>query len=759
MVSPTCATAQNAALSVGELVLSVLGGPRHGQIVRIRSPKCSIGSDRRCTLRLRARGVLPMHCLIVRGCAGAYVRRWSPDTRLNGGGFDDAMLRPGDRLSVGPVEFTIVHTGGDFSELAAEIVATSAQPAFNQEVLAAKRSAQNELPARPSSTARLGADAQPGTEHANDTGRDVALQQNLEEQKRRLHDEWAALNDRRQQFESQCREALDAQEAAEARLLAKRAELERWEARLSQVQQTLSDKSGEIEQQALVLATEREELEKARDTLEAQRSRFTAESSEVDRRLTLQAADLTRQRIELSRQQEELDSLRQELLAQQASWHEQTNVPLPDAERRNAVATNVCTASPSDAEAANAVTNAELPSVCAPEQESEPFAGDLAAADSSPANCEARTDQSDIAPSLADRDDSAIRLEDVLRHLGRHECESSGARSADDHASGPRHGLDCPGASNADIASRTHRTESFGPEAAPVEDDAQTGDATSIRGIERCNRWSEPDSVKAESDDATWPDANEPDDSANQKDSLGAVAAPAASGDDDIDAYMAELMRRLGKSPPSAVRQQAPESQPKRQTPKEPAPQQEQTTAADAGDEPEAERRPLSSLAPRAIAPEKQLDIGAMRELANQSTRSALDQHAWRSLWQTARSRLSTTATMAIVGLGLLWLHFAWIPSQLALYGGLAALGFGAFILAQYVYAAFRILAHLRSMPEGNAQDTFKTEGQELETAAPSDDQSPAPSRIDLSRLDALVAHTRNRGSSAEPSDPAESPN
>ncbi len=759
MVSPTCATAQNAALSAGELVLSVLGGPRHGQIVRIRSPKCSIGSDRRCTLRLRARGVLPMHCLIVRGCAGAYVRRWSPDTRLNGGGFDDAMLRPGDRLSVGPVEFTIVHTGGDFSECAAEIVATSAEPAFNRDVPAAMRSAQNEIPARPSSTARLGADAQPGTEHANDTGRDTTLQQNLDEQKRRLHDEWAALNDRRQQFESQCREALDAQEAAEARLLAKRAELERWEARLSQVQKTLSDKSGEIEQQALALATEREELENARDAIEAQRSRFTAESSEIDRRLTLQAADLTRQRIELSRQQEELDSLRQELLAQQARWHEQANVRLPDAERRDAVATDVGTASPFAADTANAVANAELPSGCASEQESESFAGDLAAADSSPANCEAWNDQSDISLSPAGHDDSAIRLEDVLRRLGRHESESSGARSAGGHENGPRHGLDYPGASNADIGSRTHQTESFSPANPPVEDDAQTGDETSLSGVERCNRRPEPDSIWAESDDATLPVADEPADSANQKESLGAKAAPAASGDDDIDAYMAELMRRLGKSPPSAARQQAPEPQPKRQMSKEPVPQDEQTTAADAGDEPEAERRPLSALAPRAIAPEKQVDIGAMRELANQSTRSALDQHAWRSLWQTARSRLSTTATMAIVGLGLLWLHFAWIPSQLALYGGLAALGFGAFLLAQYAYAACKILTHLRSTPEGNAQGACKIETQESETAAPSDDQSPGPSPIDLSRLDAQVAHTRNQGSNAEPSAPADALN
>lgn len=752
MVSPSCATAHNPAIYAGEIVLSVHGGPRHGQIVRIRSPKCSIGSDRRCTLRLRARGVLPMHCLIVRGCAGTYIRRWSPDTRLNGGGFDDAALRPGDRLSVGPVEFTIIHTGNDFSPLAAEVAATLPQPTVNQEARAATRSLQNVAPTQPGDT------APPGTELAALPTSGAAQQSNLEEQNRRLHDEWAALSDRRQQFESQCREALDAQEAADARLLAKRAELERWEARLSQAQQTLSDKSGEIEQQALLLATEREELERARNALEAQRTRFAAESSEVDRRLTIQAADLTRQRIELSRRQEELDSLRQQLMAEQARWHDQANIRVSSADPCDVVAADTYTAAPAAADAANAVADARPPSGVALEQESDSVAGDLAIADRSPTHSENLNDQPETLRPSPDRDDSAIFLEDVLRRLGRSESESRDERSADDREAQHSQGFHRPGASDAAAVSRTHRIESSGPADSPVEDDAQTEDETSLIGDERFNRWPAPESIKAESDDATLPAADEPTFCADQGNHPSSGSAAAVSGDDDIDAYMAELMRRLGKSPHAVPRQQASEPQPKRQEPKESARQQEQMAAAEAGDEPDAERRPLSALAPRAIAPENQQDIGAMRELANQSTRSALDQHAWRSLWQTARSRLTTTATMAIVGLGLLWLHFFWIPSQLALYGGLAALAFGAFLLAQYVYAACKILTCLRSTPEGNAQDACKIEEQESETADPVDDQSLAPSRIDLSRLDALVAYARNRGASAEPCDPADAP-
>ena len=39
------------------------------------------------------------------------VRRWSPDTLLNGCQFTDAPLNPGDRLSIGPIELEVVLPG------------------------------------------------------------------------------------------------------------------------------------------------------------------------------------------------------------------------------------------------------------------------------------------------------------------------------------------------------------------------------------------------------------------------------------------------------------------------------------------------------------------------------------------------------------------------------------------------------------------------------------------------------------------------
>ena len=92
----------------GELSLRIHGGNHDGQIVRLRSRKCTIGSGSQCTLRLRARGVLPLHCLIVRGTAAVIVRRWAPDTRLNGRDFQDAELTDGDILSIGPLQLEVM---------------------------------------------------------------------------------------------------------------------------------------------------------------------------------------------------------------------------------------------------------------------------------------------------------------------------------------------------------------------------------------------------------------------------------------------------------------------------------------------------------------------------------------------------------------------------------------------------------------------------------------------------------------------------
>ncbi|MHB8972583.1 MAG: FHA domain-containing protein [Pirellulaceae bacterium] len=111
MVTATAQPAFHSPLlgeTTGLLTLRVQGTEHDGRVLRIRSTKCLIGSDPTCTLRLRSATVRPFHCLILQGAAGTFIRRWSPDTCLNGCGFDEARLHPGDRISVGAIELEVL---------------------------------------------------------------------------------------------------------------------------------------------------------------------------------------------------------------------------------------------------------------------------------------------------------------------------------------------------------------------------------------------------------------------------------------------------------------------------------------------------------------------------------------------------------------------------------------------------------------------------------------------------------------------------
>jgi len=94
----------------GLLVLRVRGSSRDGQIVRLQSSKCTIGSGYNCTLRIQADNIGPVHCLILRGPNRTVVRRWSPDTRLNGRNFTESELQAGDYQSIGAIDLEVEET-------------------------------------------------------------------------------------------------------------------------------------------------------------------------------------------------------------------------------------------------------------------------------------------------------------------------------------------------------------------------------------------------------------------------------------------------------------------------------------------------------------------------------------------------------------------------------------------------------------------------------------------------------------------------
>lgn len=107
--SPICELPTETAAD--ELTLRIIGTEHDGRILRIQAAKCTIGSGRDCTLRLRAPGVQNLHCLILRGPGGLAAKAWSRDTTLNGRAFSDAQLNAGDRLTIGPIELEILAAG------------------------------------------------------------------------------------------------------------------------------------------------------------------------------------------------------------------------------------------------------------------------------------------------------------------------------------------------------------------------------------------------------------------------------------------------------------------------------------------------------------------------------------------------------------------------------------------------------------------------------------------------------------------------
>ena len=238
MVTGTVNTSVLGA-SLGDLVLRIRGSNYNGQVLRLKSAKCTIGSGPSCTLRLHGRGVNPLHCLILRGPNGVVIRSWSPDTRVNGRTFTNAPLSAGDRLNIGSLEFEIVATG--------EMTAKSPEAhAFYTEL----RQREEALDLR--------------EKELQDTTAALQIDQNNLEAERR---QWEELHNTQFSAESQ---KLDVRET-----------------QLQQEKESLDLRAKELEEAAAALQIDQNNLEAERHQWEELRNtQFSAESQKLDARKT-----------------------------------------------------------------------------------------------------------------------------------------------------------------------------------------------------------------------------------------------------------------------------------------------------------------------------------------------------------------------------------------------------------------------------------------------------------------------------------------
>lgn len=291
--------------SQGPLLLQIRGGLRNGEVVPFHSAKCTVGTSARCTHRILARGVQPLHCLIVRGSAATVIRSYSPATWLNGQRFGDAVLRPGDRLTVGPVEFQVVCLRAVNNEVPppegtiARIRHDRCPPArpLSSDGSMGGSCESRQLPDTCAEAADT-AFAETETEVANRAAE-------LDARKRELDSQAGELARREALLESFLREAESRHKSIDAR----QAELDKRQAELDERQAQLDKRQAELDAQG-------SRLEHWQAELQTRGTHISGQEADLDRR----RADLERRQAALDRRQADLDRQQSELEAQWAEW-------------------------------------------------------------------------------------------------------------------------------------------------------------------------------------------------------------------------------------------------------------------------------------------------------------------------------------------------------------------------------------------------------------------------------------------------------
>jgi hypothetical protein len=346
-----------------KLAMRVVSKEHRGREFSLQGAKCSIGSARGCTVRLRGAGVGPLHCLILQGAGGTIVRRRSPRTLLNGTPFDDAPLRPGDRLQVGPVELEIVDCAvvgeawrAGTSALPPLAALSRERDEFETAALAATRETASlrtivaeletqsaarmteltaqiaELAAeRDAQSAQLESAELLATERANLLAEQSALVESLTAGKAELAEMRSHLADRENEIEGMLQQETRRVNEIQNRLEDALRERQTLESRLRQQSDALREEaaSRELERERLIGECERldDELNKLRELVgytAAERDQLTLQMGQEQQRLVGEMRDLRLQQNELTevyreraQLQERLDQVQGELTVAQ----------------------------------------------------------------------------------------------------------------------------------------------------------------------------------------------------------------------------------------------------------------------------------------------------------------------------------------------------------------------------------------------------------------------------------------------------------
>ncbi|MEX2141535.1 MAG: FHA domain-containing protein [Pirellulales bacterium] len=734
MPEPSSTTApKSTAAPTSALTLRVCGTPQDGRLVRLNGAKCTIGSDSQCTLRLRAAGVIPFHCLIIRGPERTIVQRWSEDTRLNGQPFTAAMLGVGDRLTIGTVEFEVMDGIGSptaksapsVAALTAPIAPSSDQPANAPTCTAAQSRGDDCKAAAGHGRARARRLLTRLREVHQENELNGLRLARLEEEHRKLREEVVAADERRRDS-MECEVGAQTGEADRASLDQQDGELEQLRAQLEDEREALQNDRASfaqawaafehertaLESQRLLLQQELRTFEEHKHSLTLERIDWQTDTSRAEADIAIRrdeadrrAAALEKQRLEHELARRRLDEGQQDLTRRQAALQQSEN----DLVSRKQQIEEQRLALDSERQAF-VQERAQLDS------DHQRLAGEQAALTGGRQELETlrkqdRTNEDELSGRLAEQ---ARHLTEATERLNRSTQELEQQQALLEAA---RQELDDERAQwdaerqtllhdheqqLAELRLELDRRRTAPPETAPDGDRAVESEEEVFARLRSMSLLKtevaedpagetldgpESDTGHSAQVEERQPGVRTEHSRPNEwsdtpvefrKGALPPDSEQKDQDDESIDDYMAQLLKRVRGvgSAHQAPASQAPEP-PVRATQNGPA---SSSISASSEQIPTVQEVP-AKLARRAPAPELSSDLAAMRELANFSARAAIDHHAYRNWGRAAFGKLTIALLAAGTGAGAVC--FAPAPDSMLMYAGLSSFVVALFWLLQ----------------------------------------------------------------------------
>ncbi len=637
------------APSLGEGMLLSIQAPDHPpQQVHLRSPRCSIGAARDCTLRLVAEGVQPIHCVIERWQTQARVQRLAPQTWLNGQDFHSALLRPGDRLQVGPIEIQLLALGPEPKQAPSPEVdpPMASHPQLEE-------TASESLPASPelaSSELKVEQPVQSARPPVPASDQKLRLECQREQTARRLGHQRAKRlvglvrqarkeMDRLQTQIEQLQRDIETLQAQEANL---RIQVEQHSALQRQAQEWAEIES-RIHRRQQDLDRREAQLESQRQALEHQQAQWKAEQIQLQQELQHRADILNQQRAELLQAQTTLHLQLQELQSQQQELQQQQQLLQ---QQQQTLQQHQQAVTQKEQELAEWQERLETHQQALAEQEASLVAGQQAFQKQQELfQTEQEQWQDQKSQPESPPPEASMPRERMERYTQPPEPRSAS------HAE--------------EILRRLGMMPNFeeegdpGVASAPLEDKSSSEETTSSHS--------------------------------GQKTSNGA--------DSEEDAIIHSYMERLlGREWKQATQSSCPEEEPI-SDPCLSAGRGSRHAMGDFGSEAGKSRpgysrgRATAEWVPRAVAPEREVDLEAMRTLANLSACSAIEQHHRRKTQATVWAKFLLTVLSLALGCGMLWVWGGKREHNLALYAAGACFAVAALWGVQYGLLALKLAA------------------------------------------------------------------